>query len=109
MGNQQHTEQTMADERVYKLVRPISFDGEEVKELVLDFDELTGRDLLACARQAQTMAPDEVAFVRALSLPYQVVVAAKAAAVPAELIQSLKAKDFTQVTQRAQIFLTTQE
>lgn len=109
MENQQYTEQSMADERVYKLVRPITFDGEEVKELVLDFDELTGRDLLTCARQAQTMEPNEVALVRALSLPYQVVVAAKAAGVPAELINSLKAKDFTQVTQRAQTFLTIRE
>ncbi|EJW19143.1 phage tail assembly protein [Paenibacillus alvei] len=109
MTKEQHTEQTMADEFVYKLIRPISFDGEEVKELVLDFDELTGQDLLACARQAQVMAPNEVNLVRALSLTYQVVVAAKAAGVAAELIQSLKAKDFTQVTQRAQNFLTTQE
>lgn len=101
--------QTAADERVYNLVRPITFDGNEMTSLTFDFDELTGHDLLACARQAQTLTPNEAVLVRALSLTYQMVVAAKAANVPVELIQSLKAKDFTQVTQRAQNFLIAQE
>lgn len=98
-----------ADERTYTLLRPISFDGLEITELTLDFEELSGDDLLRCSRQAQTISPDEVAPVKALSLAYQVALAAKAAGVPVELIQSLKAKDFTQVTQRAQNFLLVQE
>lgn len=103
------TTQTTVDERVYNLVRPITFEGEEVTSLTLDFDGLTGHDLLTCARQAQTMSQNEVVFIRALSLSYQAVVAAKAAGVPVELIQSLKGKDFTQVTQHAQNFLIAQE
>jgi len=95
----------MEKEQVYKLKRPITFEEQPVSELSLDFEELTGQDLLLCARQAQALAPNELPMIKAMSLPYQVTVAAKAANVPAELIQSLKAADFTQVTQRAQNFL----
>ncbi|EGG33416.1 hypothetical protein HMPREF9412_1393 [Paenibacillus sp. HGF5] len=48
-------------------------------------------------------------MVRAASINYQVAVAARAAGVTPELIQSLKAKDFTQVTQLASNFLITME
>lgn len=93
------------EKQMYKLARPITFDGKEVTELKLDFDQLSGEDLLLCSQQAQALAPNEVPTVKAFSLPYQVTVAARAAGMPAELIKALKAKDFTQVTQRAQNFL----
>lgn len=98
-----------ANELEYKLLRPILFDGEEVTSLTFDFEKLTGQDLIACASQAKAIAPDEYPLVLAVHMPYQITVAAKAAGVPAELIQALKAKDFTQVTQRAQNFLLVQE
>ncbi|MEF3312612.1 phage tail assembly protein [Paenibacillus sp. GYB004] len=95
----------VAEERIYKLARPFHFEGKQITELSLNLDDLTGQDLLLCARHAQTIDPNEVAHVKALSLPYQVAVAAKAAGVPAEQIKALGAKDFTQVTQRVQNFL----
>ncbi|SFI42236.1 hypothetical protein SAMN02799624_00943 [Paenibacillus sp. UNC496MF] len=40
-----------ADERVYTLRRPFTFDGEKVKTLFLDFDKLTGGDFLSAERR----------------------------------------------------------
>ncbi|MOA58911.1 hypothetical protein D3C78_1834140 [compost metagenome] len=54
---------------------------------------------------ARRIDPEEFAPARALSLSYQMAVAAKAAKQPVELIRALKAKDFTQVTQQAANFL----
>ncbi|WP_058302410.1 phage tail assembly protein [Gorillibacterium timonense] len=93
----------------YTLLRPIQFEGETVTELTLDFEKLTGADLLSCAAQARFIAPEEGSFVKALSMPYQITVTAKAAGVIPELIKSLKAKDFTSLLQRAQNFLLLQE
>ena len=102
--------QALADERVYKLMRPIVFDGKEITELTLDFESLDGNDLLACVKQARRIDPEEgiVAPVRATTISYQVTVAAKAANVVPELIQSLKGSVFSQVTQKAANFLLLQ-
>lgn len=94
---------------VYKLQSPITFEEQEITELTLQFEDLTGQDLLQCGRMAQVISPQEMSIIKSFSMPYQVAVAAKAAKVPAELIQALKAKDFTQLTQRTQNFLTGQE
>lgn len=99
--------QAQADERVYTLMRPINFEGQEVKELTFNFDDLTGNDLLECVKQARRIDPEEsmTAAIRAFTISYQVAVAAKAANVIPELIQSLKGADFTQATQKAANFL----
>jgi hypothetical protein len=96
-----------ADDRVYKLIRPIVFNEQTITELTLDFDELNGFDLVMCAKQAMRMEPEEVMSqpVRAFSLTYQIVIAAKAAKVVPELIKSLKGADFSVVTQKAANFL----
>ncbi|CAM3851499.1 MULTISPECIES: phage tail assembly protein [Paenibacillus] len=97
--------QIETNNNVYVLLKPINFEGNEIKSLNLDFESLGGTELMNCARLAQQMDPNEVPMVRALSINYQVAVAARAAGVAPELILALKAKDFTQVTQRASNFL----
>jgi hypothetical protein len=102
--------QTQAEEKsdtsgVYKLSTPIKFDGALVTELNLRFEDLTGKDLILCAKQARRLDPEEIRPARALSLSYQIAVAARAAGVPTELLEALKADDFTIVTQRAENFL----
>lgn len=99
--------QVKAEERVYELMRPISFEGQEITKLTLNFDDLDGGDLLECVKQARIIDPEEsvTAPIRAFTLGYQIAVAAKAANVIPELIQSLKGPDFTQVTQLASNFL----
>lgn len=96
---------TEENKNTYKLAKPIAFDGQQVEILTFEFDELTGKDLLACAKQAQAMDPQDIAPVKAFSLHYQVVIASRAAGVVPELILALKGRDFTEATQRAQNFL----
>lgn len=109
MVEQNIEEQSVADDGVYQLIRPINFEGEEIKSLNLDFDDLGGNDLMGCAKLAQRLDPNEVPVLRAASINYQVAVAARAAGVVPELIMALKAKDFTIVTQKAANFLVLQE
>lgn len=109
MKEQNNEQQTVSDDRAYQLIRPITFEDEEVKSLNLNFDELGGNDLMSCAKLAQRLDPNEVPVLRAASINYQVAVAARAAGVVPELIMALKAKDFTVVTQKAANFLVLQE
>lgn len=92
-------------ESIYRLSTPIQFDDNTITELDLRFEDLTGKDLILCAKQARRIDPQEVRPGRALSLSYQIAVAAKAAGVTPELFDKLKADDFTVVTQRAENFL----
>jgi len=103
----ENMEIAQVDERVYVLSRPIQFDGEQHTELLLDFDALTGEDLLACERQLNVIVTKtrEVIAFKELSKSYLALVAAKAAKVPVELLYKLNAKDFSKVTVRVQNFL----
>lgn len=109
MAEKKQESQPVNNENVYQLTRPITFEGEEIKSLNLDFDSLGGHELMNCAKLAQSMNPEEVPVYRALSINYQVAVAARAAGVAPDVILNLKAKDFTQVTQRAANFLIREE
>ncbi|CAJ1003877.1 phage tail assembly protein [Brevibacillus aydinogluensis] len=90
---------------VYRLSTPVQFDGQTITELDLRFEDLTGKDLILCAKQARRMDPHEIHPGRALSLSYQIAVAAKAAGVTPEFFDKLKADDFTVITQMAENFL----
>lgn len=91
-------------ESIYKLRQSVNFEGREITELDLDFDRLTGEDILACERQYAATGGGSLFFVESQKA-YQAIVAARAAGVPVELIHALSAKDFTRVTLRAQNFL----
>lgn len=86
------------------LKKPCSFEGKEYTELDLDFDSLTGQDLIDATSEARARGDKSV--VIELSKMYQAVVAARAAKVLPDLIVKLPAKDFVSVTSKAQSFLT---
>lgn len=86
-----------------RLIKPTTFDGVEYKNLILDFDELSGQDLINATKEAKVLG--DKSAVAEFSKTYQAVVAAKSAKVPVDLILMLKAKDFTQVTLHTQNFL----
>lgn len=83
--------------------KPHVFEDKEYKELALNWESLTGRDLIAASNESRALG--DVNLVPELSKTYLAVVAAKAAHVPMEVIQSLPAKDFTAVTMAVQNFL----
>ncbi|MGG4034204.1 phage tail assembly protein [Paenibacillus cisolokensis] len=99
----QHIEEK-AGGSIFKLRRPISFEGETYAELNLDFESLTGEDVIACERQFLSENNGST-FVKETSKAYQSYIVARAAGVPVELIRKLSAGDFSRVTLRAQNFL----
>jgi hypothetical protein len=90
---------------IYQLKKPIVFDGKTITELALDFDQLTGQDLLDASKEMALAQGMDVAVVAALDQQYQAAVAAKAAGVPVDLIVQLKGADFIAVCMEAQAFL----
>ncbi len=86
-----------------KLSKPYTFEGKEYTELKLDFDVLTGRDMIIAEAEVRVIA--DPAPVAELSKSYLAVMAAKAARVPVDLILGLPAKDFSKVTIEVQNFL----
>jgi hypothetical protein len=101
------SEQVSDKDTSYPLQIPITFEGEKIEKLNLDFERLTGKDLLVCAKIARQLDPEEsvIAAIRAFSATYQVAVAASAANVTPDHIQALKGPDYIQVTQQAANFL----
>lgn len=89
----------------FTLKKPIEFEGQSYTELALDFDSLTGDDILNAEGQYFSEVGSANSFMKETSKAYQVFVAARAAKVPPELIRSLKAGDFTRLTVRTQSFL----
>lgn len=89
---------------IIKLTKPVTFDDKVYTELELNFDVLTGRDLMQAEVEAKAISTG-YAPVLELSKPYQAVVAAKAAKVPVDMIMDLPGRDYTKVTMAAQDFL----
>ncbi|MEK3770114.1 hypothetical protein MKY14_16300 [Paenibacillus sp. FSL R5-0887] len=93
-----------ADERVFTLSRPFVFEEKEYTSLMLDFDALLGEDLIRINTQFDAAQKSPV-FVKALSLQYQLNIAAAAAGVPIEFFNKMNGKDVSKVGLLAQNFL----
>lgn len=91
-----------------KLAKVVTYDGEEIKELNLDFDSLTGQDLLNAEKEA-VASNKNVAPIKEFDKGYLAIVAAKAAGVATDVMPLLGAKDFTKVTVQTQNFLLNEE
>jgi len=86
-----------------ELSKPYSFEDKEYTKLELDFDSLTGQDVINAEKKVRALGDSSP--VAEFSKTYQAVVAAKAAKVPVDLIMKLPAKDFTRITILVQNFL----
>lgn len=75
----------------------------ECTELELDFEAITGRDLIAANKEAVKLEGPSLSPI--LSQAYQAAVAARAAGIPMEAILNTNAVDFTAITVSAQDFL----
>lgn len=94
--------------RVITLSKPIVWEDETITELKLDFDQLTGDDILMVEGEFF----DYVQGVKNVYVYYKndhpgyhAVLAAKASAVHPNLMKKLKAKDFLKATGAAKLFL----
>lgn len=95
------------EDNKFVLSKPIEFDGETIKELELDFDNLTGDDILSAERQFNAIAAKtrDIVSMKETSKSYLALVAARASKKPPELFNQLSAKDFSKITVLAQNFL----
>ncbi len=86
-----------------KLSKPFAVNGIEIEEIDLNFDKLTGADLIAASRESVLLGDNSL--VHELSKQYLAVVAAKASGLNVDDIMKLPAKDFTAITLAVQDFL----
>lgn len=89
---------------IYKLKKPITYEGKEYKELEFDFDSLTGTDMLKARSNMELSGIEDM--ITSVSMSFQKEVASLAAKVPPKLIESLGARDFIIITTQTQNFLS---
>ena len=88
------------------LSKPVNVKGNEVKEVTLDFDGLTGKDIISAEAQARALGESVVPIYS--SMRYQGIIAAKMIGVRVEDLEEMPAKDYTNlVTSVANFFFTT--
>jgi hypothetical protein len=87
-----------------QLKKALRHKGEELHELDIPLENLTGTDLIEV--EQQFFKSGKVALFPDYSKSYLIRVAACAARIPAEVLEGLSARDFTAVTNRVQNFLT---
>lgn len=81
--------------KTIKLSKPLNISGKEVNEITIDFDKITGAEMLAAEREARAMG-DETPSVF-LSMRYQTVLAAKVIGVLVDDIMALPASDYRKI------------
>lgn len=93
------------------LKRPVQFDGQSLKRIVLDFESLTGADIEEAETQFTAENPQNAATtpVKEMSKAFCAIVAAKAAKKPVDLIRNLGAADYAKVTTQTTVFLMSGE
>ncbi|MNK74054.1 hypothetical protein D3C87_935600 [compost metagenome] len=93
----------------FVLSKPLKDGDKLITEIQLDFESLTGQDLLnvdmMCTQYFANKGYADTSLVKELSKPYLTYVVAYAAKLPAEVIRQLSAKDFSKVTTQASHFL----
>ncbi|HEY3376579.1 MAG TPA: phage tail assembly protein [Armatimonadota bacterium] len=87
----------------FLLKRELTFEGKKYTSLTLEFNDLTGNDILDAERAyvLQGGTPG----VAELQKGYLVQIVARAAGVPVELLHALSASDVSKLTLQAQNFL----
>lgn len=89
-----------------KLDNKLSVRGKEVTSVVLDFKQLTGRDLIKA--EAEVRADGEVTPMLTFSLKYQAALAARMIGITYDEVMGMNAVDFSKVTNQVLNFLTKQ-
>lgn len=100
---EEKTPKDQGDKVTYTLKKPIEDGENEYKELIFDFDSLTGFDV---EMAISSLPPEQQsAGVIELNKLYLAEICAIAAGVRPEVIKKLSAKDYSTVTTKAMSFL----
>jgi hypothetical protein len=84
---------------------PVKFEGEEVKEVDLDLDGLSGKDVSAAKREWMRLGNFNA--MPAADMDFCVILAAKASKKPFEFFDALPAKEYCAIAQEVSAFLLT--
>lgn len=87
------------------LRKKIEYKGVEYQELNMDLESLTGTDMIKANAKLRKAGVDIDDLMPVLNMEYQVLLAAKAANVPKEVIEKMDARDFLEITMEVQSFL----
>lgn len=86
-----------------KLKKPVTIKGKPTTNVTLDFDKLTGNDMIMAEKEARALGSGESSVF--CSMRYQAIIAAKAIGCPVDDLFELGATDFKNITQPAASFL----
>lgn len=84
------------------LSKPLQHKGQALTEIELKLEEMQGRDLIEIETQ---MNAEGKFLVTDFSKAYQLKIAAKSARIPAEVLETLPARDFNKIVSAVQLFL----
>ena len=88
-----------------QLKKAIMHKGQELSELDVDLDRLTGNDLIDVEEQAMRTGNNAFSATD-FSRVYLIAVAARAARIPVEVLRMMNAHDFNKVVTEVRNFLT---
>lgn len=77
------------------LTKALKVKGKDTTSISLDFDKITGNDLLKAEKEARAMGDQSPSVF--LSMTFQAVIAAKLIGVPPDDIMALPATDFRNI------------
>jgi hypothetical protein len=86
-----------------QLKKALRHKGQELTELDIPLETLTGADLIEV--EQQFLKTGKVALFMDTTKAYLIRVAARAAKIPVEVLEGLSARDFTVVSNQVQVFL----
>lgn len=87
----------------YKFSKPVEFEGEEYKEIILNLEDMTGKDIKEVS--SELLAKGEVIGLAETNKNFLAALAAKSAGLPTEFMDYVPAKDFSKITILVQNFL----
>ena len=88
----------------YQLKRPITIDGTEYKEIILDLYSLTGDDI-ASSEYEMTSSGNIIVGAAEFNKTYLMHMSARAAKIPLEVLKRFSIKDISAITMMTQNFL----
>lgn len=89
---------------LHKFKKPFKWEGKEYKTLLFDFESLTGNDFIAVDREV-TQKMGTTVIVAAVSAPFLMTMAARAAGVGSDMLEALPLYDFNKIISKARNFM----
>lgn len=93
--------------KTYTFIQPVEYKGSTFESIELDFDALTGQDLIEVERLFIAADPmNEAVNIREFSKEYQIIVASQLASLPIDFFHKICARDFSQITTKVRLFFS---